>query len=35
MTIKEAAERLNMTVTEFLEILGQMERNGKIKLELK
>ncbi|RUM34261.1 MAG: hypothetical protein DSY33_02530 [Archaeoglobus sp.] len=35
MTIREAAERLNMTVTEFLEMLGQMEREGKIKIEIR
>ncbi len=35
MTIREAAEKLNMTVTEFLEMLGQMEREGKIRIEIK
>ncbi|WP_156785986.1 hypothetical protein [Archaeoglobus veneficus] len=35
MTISEAAAKLNMTVTEFLEMLGEMERQGKIKIELK
>ncbi len=35
MTIREAAESLNMTVTEFLEMLGKMERDGKIKIEFK
>jgi len=34
MTISEAAARLNMTVTEFLEMLGEMERQGKIKIEI-
>jgi predicted Rossmann fold nucleotide-binding protein DprA/Smf involved in DNA uptake len=35
MTISEAASKLNMTVTEFLEMLGEMERQGKIKIEIK
>jgi hypothetical protein len=35
MTISEAASKMQMTVTEFLEMLGQMEREGKIKIEIK
>jgi len=34
MTISEAATKLNMTVTEFLEMLGEMERQGKVKIEI-
>jgi len=35
MTIKEAAEKFEMTVTEFLEMLGQLEKDGKIKVEIR
>ncbi len=35
MTISEAATKLNMSVSEFLEMLGEMERQGKIKLEIR
>jgi len=34
MSIKEAAEKYNMTVTEFLELLGRLSREGKIKLKI-
>lgn len=33
-TISEAASRFDMTVSEFLEMLGKLERDGKIKLEI-
>jgi len=35
MTIKEAADKFEMTVTEFLEMLSQLEKDGKIKVEIK
>jgi len=35
MTISEAAKSLDMTVTEFLELLGEMEREGKLKIKIK
>jgi len=34
MTIKEAAKKHNMTVTEFLEYLGKLERDGKAKIKI-
>jgi hypothetical protein len=34
MTIKEAAEKFEMTVTEFLEYIGKLEREGKAKIKL-
>jgi len=34
MTIKEAAERCDMSVTEFLEFIGRLERTGKIKIKI-
>ncbi len=33
-TISEAASRFDMTVSEFLEMLGKLERDGKIKVEI-
>jgi hypothetical protein len=35
MTIQEAATKFEMTVTEFLEMLGTLEREGKLKVEIK
>ena len=34
MTIKEAAEMNNMSVTEFLELIGKLEREGKAKVKI-
>lgn len=33
-TISEAASRFDLTVAEFLEMLGKLERDGKIKVEI-
>ncbi|MFO7968315.1 MAG: hypothetical protein R6U44_12015 [Archaeoglobaceae archaeon] len=33
-TISEAASRFDMSISEFLEMLGKLERDGKIKLEI-
>lgn len=34
MTIKEAAKKHNMTVTEFLEYIGKLEKDGKAKIKI-
>lgn len=33
-TISEAASRFDLTVAEFLEMLGKLERDGKIRVEI-
>ncbi len=33
-TISEAASRFDMSISEFLEMLGRLERDGKIKIEI-
>ncbi|MFP3910362.1 MAG: hypothetical protein ACOC5L_01220 [Halobacteriota archaeon] len=33
-TISEAASKFDLTVSEFLEMLGKLERDGKIKVEI-
>jgi hypothetical protein len=35
MTISEAAKAMNMTVTDFLHYIGQLEKEGKLKIKIK
>ena len=35
MTISDAAKAMNMTVTDFLHYIGQLEREGKLRIKIR